>query len=138
MAFRGLDGGRCSLQGFYASSSICPALPTADPAGTAVTADPTADECAGPFDGFPQCENKIVTAIAKRDSAWMAFRGLDGGRCSLQGFYASSSICPALPTADPIADPTADPAGTAVTADPTADECAGPFDGFPQCENKIV
>jgi hypothetical protein len=71
-AQRNLDRTRCSLQDFFhENGDFCPKV-----------------DCLGPFDGYPNCEAKILRAIEAKDSNWFARRNLDGSRCSLQGYYS--------------------------------------------------
>lgn len=63
--------------------------------GIPSTAPTYATDCAGPFSA--RCENKIQKLAAK-DSAWFAWRGLDGSRCSMQEYLSTAprSDCPPL------------------------------------------
>jgi cellulase/cellobiase CelA1 len=112
LASKGLDGSRCSLQEYFYPMGFCPAV-----------------DCPGPFAGFAQCEIKIIYHLENKDSAWFATHGLDGSRCSLQGWLYGSNFCPAPPSKAPIALP---------TSAPTLADCPGPFAAeFPDCEKKI-
>jgi len=76
-------------------------------------------DCQGPFPDHSKCENNIQSFLTKRDSAWFAFRGMDGSRCSIQQWVsnpARGSKCP------PVIE----------------EDCVGPFLDHDKCESKIL
>jgi len=87
--------------------------PTTAPTWTSDNTD-----CAGPFPDHSKCEQKIETFLTKKDSAFFAFRGMDGSRCSIQQWFsnpARGSECP------PVVE----------------EDCVGPFPDHDKCETKI-
>ena len=72
-----------------------------------VSATVIAADCPGPFDDHDRCENKIQWTFNNRDSTWFVRQGLDGSRCSIQGYMAKRGFCPSVestnvPTAGPL------------------------------------
>lgn len=79
-AWRGMDGSRCSIQQWHsnpARGSKCPPV--------------VEEDCIGPFPGYDGCEQKILQTLSNKDSAWLAFRGMDGSRCSIQEYYSKGN-----------------------------------------------
>ena len=71
--------------------------PTAIPTA-AFTPNPTAD-CVGPFPDHPRCERFIQEYLREKSTGWYTSRGLDGSRCSIQGWLSLKGKrpkCPAL------------------------------------------
>jgi hypothetical protein len=122
---RGLKRDRCSIQAFFsetANGAFCPVVP-----------------CSGPFDAFPECEEKIVYAYDVRPDSWFEKRELMRDRCSIQAHFSETeygAYCPAVPL--PSGSDSA-PVEVPVEAPVTSDDfnCPGPFDAFPECEAKV-
>jgi len=86
-----------------ASTTNPTAASTTNPTAAVTEAPTEGEDCPGPFPGFSKCENNIAKFIRKKNSKWFAKQGLDGSRCSLQGWFASkrNPKCPPVPGASP-------------------------------------